>query len=76
MAVGGFPPAVLAVCEVFVEAVTLAGVMSVSWLLLVVVRRTEGRGLLLMRTGPLVVLCVVEVSEWVDFWLGATSERL
>lgn len=76
MAVGGFPPAVLAVCEVFVEAVALVGVMSVSWLLLVVVRRTEGRGLLLMRTAPLVVLCVAEVSEWVDFWMGATSERL
>ena len=76
MAVGGFPPAMLAVFEVFAESVVLAEVMSVSWLLLIVGRRTEGRGLLLMRIGPLVVLCVVEVSEWVNFWVVATSERL
>lgn len=65
----------LTISEVFAEAVVLAEVMSVSWLLLVVVRRTKGRELLLI-TGPLVVLCVVEVSGRVDFWMGGTSERL
>lgn len=76
MAVGSFLPAVLAVFKVFAEAVVLAEVMSVSWLLLVVVRRTEGIELLLMGTGPLVVLRMVDVSEWVYFWMGAISERL
>lgn len=74
VAVGDFPPAVLAVF--FAEAVVLAKAMSVSWLLLAVVRWTEGRGLLLMGTGPLVVLSVVEVSERVDSLTVATSERL
>lgn len=76
VAVGDFPPAMLAVLEVFAEAVVSAKVMSVSWLLLAAARWTEGRGLLLMGTGPLVVLSVVEVSEPVDSLMVATSERL
>lgn len=74
--VGVFPPATLAAFEAFAEAMVLPKVMSISWLLLAVVRWTEGRGLLLMRMGPLAVLSVVEVSEWVDFLMVATSERL
>lgn len=73
VAIGGFPLAVLAVFKVFVGA----KVVSVPWLLLSIVRWTEGRGLLLMGTGPLVVLPMVEVSERVAFLTGvATSEKL
>lgn len=73
VAFGDFPLAVLAV---FAEAVDLAKVMSVPWLLLAVVRWAEGRGLLLTGTGPLVVLSVVDISERVDLLMVATSERL
>lgn len=76
VAVGDFPPAMLAILEVFAEAVVSAKVMPVSWLLLAAARWTEGRGLLLMGMGPLVVLSVVEVSERVDSLMVATSERL
>lgn len=79
VAVGDFTPAMLAILEVFAEAVVLAKVMSVSWLLLAAARWTEGRGLLLMGTGPRVVLSVVVlsvVSERVDSLMVATSERL
>lgn len=73
VAVGDFPLAVLAV---FAEVVVLAKVMSVPWLLLAVVRWAEGRELLLTGTGPLVVLCVVDASEWVDLLMVVPSERL
>lgn len=76
VAVEDFPPAMLAILEVFAEAVVLAKVRSVSWLLLAAYRWTEGRGLLLMGAGPLVVLSVVEVSERVDSLMVATSVRL
>lgn len=76
MVVGGFPPALLAVFEVFAEAVILAKVISVSWLLLATVRWIDERGPLLVRTLPLVVLSVVEVSKEVEFLVLATSERL
>lgn len=76
MAVGGFPPAMLAGVGVFAEAVVLAKVMSASWLLLTTVRWTEERGLLLMGTGPLVVLSVAEVSEGVKCLMVPTSEKL
>lgn len=73
MAPGGFPLAVLAVLKVCVGA----KVVSVSWLLLAIVGWTEGRGLLLMGTGPLVVLSMVEVSERVEcLTVVATSEKL
>lgn len=74
--VGGFPLAVLAVFEVFAEAVVLAEVISFSWLLLATVRWIDERGLLLVRTVPLVVLSVVEVSKEVAFLVLGTSERL
>lgn len=73
--VGGFPPVVLAVFDVFAEAVVLAKVISVSWLLLATVRWIDERGLLLVRTVPLVVP-VVEVSKEVEFLVLATPERL
>lgn len=76
MAVGGFPPAMLAAFGVFAEAVVLAKVMPVSWLLLATVRWTEERGLLLMGTGPLVVLSVAEVSEGVKCLMVPASEKL
>lgn len=76
VATGDFPPAMLAILELFGEAVVLAKVISVSWLLLAAARWTEGRGPLLMGMGPLVVLSVVEVSERVDSLMVATSERL
>lgn len=76
LAVGGFPPAMLAAFGVFAEAVVLAKVMSVSWLLLATVRWTEERGLLLMGTGPLVVLSVAEVSEGVKCLMVPASEKL
>lgn len=76
VAVGDFPPAMLAILEVFAEAVVLAKVMSVSWLLLAAAGWTAGRGLLLMGTVPLAVLSVVEVSERVDSLMVATAERL
>lgn len=66
----------LVVFKVFTEAVVLAKVVLFSWLLLAVVRWTEGRGLLLMGTVPLNVLSVVEGSERVELTIVATSERL
>lgn len=76
MVVGGFPPAVLAVFGVFAEAVILAKMTSVSWLLLATVRWVDERAFLLVRTVPLVVLSVVEISKEVEFLVLATSERL
>ena len=66
----------LAIFKAFAEAVVLAKVMFVSWLLLAVARWTEGSGLLLLGTGALNVMSVVEVSEGVELMMVVTSERL
>lgn len=64
-AVGAFPPVLLA------KAVVLTKVMFASRLLLAIVRWTEGKGLPLMGTDPLVVLSVVEGCEGLEFLLVA-----
>lgn len=76
VAVGVFALVVLAIIRVFAEAVVLAKAVLAPWLLLAVVRLTEGRGPLLMGKLLLVVLSGVKVSEGVEFLMVATSEGL
>lgn len=64
-AVGAFPPVLLA------KAVVLTKVVFASRLLLAIVRWTEGKGLPLMGTDPLVVLSVVEGCKGLEFLLVA-----